>query len=133
MFVNNPVKERIEFRRAQPLDGLRYDGQGLSLVVFVGVGVLVGEGVERFLISLLGCLLVPLHGFGFVRGEYALDAELVHKAKMELGDCIALVRFLLVRLHGFNVVLGVGEGDEGGKQLAHVGASLARGGAAIPK
>ena len=88
----------------------------LSLVVFVAVGVLVGEGIDRFFVSLLGCLLVPLHGFGVVRGEYALDAELVHKAKMELGDCITLVRFLLVRLHGFNVVLGVGERDERGKQ-----------------
>jgi hypothetical protein len=98
-------------------------------VVFLAVGVHVGEGVDGFLISLLGCLLVPLHGIGFVRGEYALDAELVHKAKMELGDGIALVRCLLVRLHGFNVVLGIGERDERWKQQwAHMGASLARGG-----
>lgn len=27
-------------------------------------------------------------------GGYALDAELVHKAKIELGDCIALVRLV---------------------------------------
>jgi hypothetical protein len=48
-----------------------------------------------------------------------------------LGDCIALVRFLLVRLHGFDVVLGVGEGDEGRKQWAHAGPSLVRGGAEV--